>query len=156
MLTANRGRIVHLGREALSSSRGLALRDRLAGEYERIAGMAGDDRQRRRDARQGWRDARARVEATSARLADAKDVVAANRELTTAVDEWERSRSVLERLVREADWLKRLAHKARLRRDDRLRATVLRAIARRKGASRVVKSRSADLPAHDWLKDAWR
>jgi len=118
--------------------------------------MAASERQRRRLDRELWQRARSRVQTAASSLASAGDIVAANHELIAAVDEWERSRSALERRTQDLGWLARLAHRRRMRRDDRLRAAVQTVIARRKRASHVVRSRSQDLPAHDWLKDAWR
>ena len=95
------------------------------------------------------------IESSSA-LQRATDVVAANRRLILAINEWEESRRLLELSVGNASWFGRFGHKRRLAKDQELRASVARAVARRKRSAGGVKITSGSLPAHDWLKDAWR
>jgi hypothetical protein len=50
----------------------------------------------------------------------------------------------------------RFGHKRRLAKDQKLRASVAQAVARRKRSAGGAKITSGNLPARDWLKDAWR
>jgi hypothetical protein len=118
--------------------------------------MAGSPRQERRHAREQWAADRAHVAEAADALAATQDVVRANRALISTVNDWEAARRSLDRAYRDAGWLGRLSHRRRVRADEQLRASVTAAIAQRKRSAQVVRRVSADLPAHDWLKDAWR
>lgn len=100
--------------------------------------------------------ARAQVGKTADALARADNVLAANRNLIAAVDAWEDARAELAAAYDGAGWFGRFAQRRRDRADLQLRVRVQTAIVQRKRAAGVVRLRSADLPAHDWLKDAWR
>ena len=118
--------------------------------------MAGSARQERRHAREQWAADRGHVAEATDALASTQDVVGANRALISTVNRWEAARLSLDRAYRDAGWLGRLAQRRRVRADEQLRASVTAAIAQRKRSAHVVRRVSADLPAHDWLKDAWR
>jgi hypothetical protein len=118
--------------------------------------MTGSAHEERRLAREQWAVARAAVASAADALAATQDVVTANRAVISTVNEWEAARRSLDHAYRDAGWLRRLSHRRRVRADEQLRASVTAAIAQRKRSAHVVRRVSADLPAHDWLKDAWR
>jgi putative protein kinase ArgK-like GTPase of G3E family len=113
----------------------------------------------RRAAARAWKNCRRAVQQSLEQVAAATEthaVIDANATLRAAGVSWLKARRNLDAVTAAGGPIRRWQRRRRRTADERLTATIEATIALRKSRSTARAAHARGMPAHDWVRDAWR